>query len=178
VLHGVAVSMLQLGAVCCGDMLQRVAVSVLQGVAERCSVCCSSYVCAAVCCSVCCSELQCVCKSRRRLFIIRPAECSVAAWCSVLPRAAVCCVAVCCSVLQCVAVCCSVLQCVAMCCSVLHFVCVLSFKRIFIIRPVEHAVLQRLTVCCSVLQRVAVCCSECVAVCVAVNCVDLNYTAR
>ena len=29
-----------------------------------------------------------------------------------------CCVAVCCSVLQCVAVCCSVLHCIAVCCSV------------------------------------------------------------
>jgi len=35
-----------------------------------------------------------------------------------------CCVAVCCSVLQCVAVCCSVLQCVAVCCSVLQCVAV------------------------------------------------------
>ena len=43
---------------------------------------------------------------------------------NVLQGVAVCCIAVCCSVLQCVAVCCSVLQCVAVCCSVLQYVAV------------------------------------------------------
>ena len=37
-------------------------------------------------------------------------------------RRSLCCVAVCCSVLQCVAMCCSVLQRVAACCSVLQCV--------------------------------------------------------
>jgi len=60
----------------------------------------------------------------------------------VLQCVAVCCVAVCCSVLQCVAVCCSVLQCVAMCCSVVQYVAVR----------------------CSMLQCVVL--SSCIAVCV------------
>ena len=80
-----------------------------------------------------------------------------------------CCVAVCCSVLQCGAVCCSVVQCVAVCCSVLQCVAVCC------------SVLQCAAVCCSVLQCAAVCCSvlQCVAVCYSVlQCVAVCDTSR
>jgi len=95
----------------------------------------------------------------------------------VLPRVAVCCSVLLCSVLlqcvaastaldictvlcqsmscasQCVAVrrvCCSVLQCVAVCCIVLWCV-------VLCCSVVWHRVLLRVAACCSVLQRVAVC---------------------
>jgi len=58
-------------------------------------------------------------------------------WRQYMQCCAVCCFAVCCSVLQCVAVCCSVLQCVAVCCSVWQ--CVAAY--------------------CIVLQCVAECCT-------------------
>jgi len=75
-----------------------------------------------------------------------------------------CCVAVCCIVLQCVAVCCSVLQCVAVCCSVLQCVAVCcGVKQVSVSEALY--VLQRVAVCCSVLQNIAVFCGvtyECV----------------
>jgi len=74
-----------------------------------------------------------------------------------------CCVAVCCSVLQCVAVRCSALQCVAVCCSVLQ--CVAVCCSVLQCVAVHYSVLQCVAVCCSVLQCVAVRCSvlQCVA---------------
>jgi len=99
-----------------------------------------------------------------------------AACCSVLPRAARCCIVSLCSVLlqrvaastaldictvlcqsrscasQCVAVCCSVLQCVAVCCSVLQCV-VVCFGVLQCCVAECYSVLQRVAACsCNVLQ--------------------------
>jgi len=113
------------------------------------AVCCSVWQCVAVCC----------------MFCIVNSDVPLVSWSQDCDRlcVAVCCVTVCCSVLQFVAVCCSLLQCVAVCCSALQCEavdkCVALLAKIYFWSHSPSAMrdcaLQCVAVCCSVLQRVA-----------------------
>jgi len=94
------------------------------------------------------------------------------------PRSAyaLCCLAVCCDVLQHAAVCCDVLQHAAVCCSMMHCAAVCgakSYKNFNLRQSASHrrcVAVQCVAMCCGVVQCVAMCCSvvQCVAMCCSV----------
>jgi len=97
---------------------------------------------------------------------------------SLMIRARVAQVALCCGVSHCVAVCCNVTHCVAVCYTVLHCVCLLPIAHDLCPRRSGCSVSHCIALCCSVSQCVLLCCSVyTVFYSVAMCCSILHYLA-